>query len=124
MVKGVILKGVGGLYSVYTENKTVTCRARGRFRQSGTIPLVGDYVLVNKQGDQDEGVIEKILPRKNKLIRPAVANIDYLAIVIAATDPEPDLVLVDKLMICCDRMDIQPMLVINKSDLTSDDELN
>ncbi len=113
---GKIIKGVGGFYTVrYDDGKLCTCKARGLFRKTGETPLPGDdveFVLDNK----GQGYIMRILPRRNALLRPAVANVDKLLIVIAATEPQPDLELVDKLLLYCKKLGIAPVLVINKCD--------
>jgi ribosome biogenesis GTPase len=113
---GKILKGVGGFYTVLcADGRKHTCKARGLFRKTGQTPLPGDNVKisVDKKG---EGYIMEILPRENELLRPAAANIDMLLIVVAASEPEPDLELADKLLLYCRRQGIRPVLVINKCD--------
>ncbi len=113
---GRIIKGVGGFYTVLTEgNKTCVCKARGLFRKNGETPLPGDNVTftVDKKG---EGYLMSILPRTNELLRPALANVDTLLIVVAATEPLPDLELCDKLLIYCKKQGVRPVIVINKCD--------
>lgn len=115
-LKGKILRGVGGFYSVLSDDgKVYVCKARGLFRKLGVVPLPGDNVVfsVNVKG---EGYLMEILERYNELIRPAVANIDALMIVVSANDPIPDFDLVDKLLIFCRIKSITPILVINKCD--------
>lgn len=118
MAEGIILKGVGGFYTVLgPEGETYTCRPRGRFRKARTTPLPGDRVVFAlPQAVQSEAWIDEILPRKNLLTRPAVANIDTLMIVLAASAPKPDLLLVDKLLIQCEAIGVRPVLLINKCD--------
>ncbi len=111
--EGIIVKGIGGFYYVLIDGEVVECRARGRFRKDGIVPMVGDKVVVTPSKD----MIEEILPRRNKLIRPSVANIDYIGIVIAPKDPIPDYLLVDKLTIYACIQDINPIIIINKIDL-------
>jgi len=120
MIEGIILKGIGSFYDIAVGNEVVRCRARGRFRRLGITPMVGDRVLILPETATREGSIEEVLPRKNELVRPPVANIDYLAVVIAVKNPEPDFLLADKLMAAAAMKGIQPLLVINKTDL--DDE--
>lgn len=114
--EGKILKGVGSFYTVLTEDgKSVVCKARGLFRKLGTVPLPGDNVSIaidKKNG----GFITDIHVRRNELVRPAVANIDILLIVVSAGEPEPDPELADKLIIYCDKQEIEPVLIINKCD--------
>ena len=117
MSTGRIIRGIGGFYYVLPDagEPVVECKARGHFRKSGISPVVGDLVVYE---DQKEGhsSIEKILPRKNLLIRPSVANIDQLLIVISASAPAPDWQLVDKLIIQAVPAGIKPVLILNKSD--------
>jgi ribosome biogenesis GTPase len=124
MKEGVILKGIGGFYDVMSDNKVYRCRPRGRFRKLGITPMIGDRVQFASESPMAEGVLEEILPRKNTLIRPSVANIDNLALVVAATQPAPDLYLIDKLMISAERMGISILLIINKIDLAEPSELD
>ncbi len=123
MSTGRIIKGIGGFYYVLPDSggAAVECKARGHFRKSGISPVVGDLVVY---ADQKEGhsVIEEILPRKNLLIRPSVSNIDQLLIVISASAPAPDWLLVDKLIIQAVPAGIKPVLILNKSD-TADEEI-
>ena len=112
---GIIVKGIGGFYYVLTDHEIVECKARGLFRKDGITPMVGDKVKLA----QDIDVIETILPRKNRLLRPAVANIDYLGIVVAPRDPAPDYLLVDKMIIYACIQDIEPIIIINKIDIVS-----
>ena len=114
---GVILKGIGGLYTVYENGTLYSCSARGIFRKDGETLLTGDRVILR---DRDFGkmsaVISEICPRRNSLLRPRVANVDKLILVIAAGNPKPDLYLVDKMLIMAERNEITPVLVINKAD--------
>jgi ribosome biogenesis GTPase len=123
MKTGIILRGVGSFYDVISEGEVFRCRPRGRFRKQRIMPMVGDYVQFEPESDISEGTLEEILPRRNTLIRPAVANIDHLAVVLAAANPEPDLLLVDKLLITAERSGISPLLLINKIDLAEQERL-
>lgn len=115
-LRGVIVKGIGGFYYVQTDDGQVyTLRARGAFRKQKITPLVGDAVTFIP-GEAEEGWFDQILPRKNELLRPPVANLAYLVIVIAPT-PKTDFLLVDSLLAHARRQSIEPVLVINKSDL-------
>lgn len=117
MTDGVIIKGIGGLYSVKNRDGIYSCNARGIFRKDAQKPMIGDYVkLAEIDCDSMTAVIDEILPRKNSLIRPAVANVDRIVLVIASTAPAPDLLLVDKLLISASYKEIPVVLVINKSD--------
>lgn len=119
---GRIIKGIGGFYYVKTESGEVTeCRARGVFRKENIKPLVGDSVEFSVEGKL--GYVEKILPRKNMLLRPAVANIDAVVIVLAAKEPDPDTLLCDKIILSAEIAGIEPIICINKTDLKSADDL-
>ena len=121
MEPGRIVKGVGGFYTVQlADGHTVTCRARGRFRREKCTPLVGDYVEVLPQ-DSGDWAIQRILPRKNALVRPPVSNIDQLIVVLAASAPAPDWLLVDKLLLAASMLGVSPVLVLNKLDEADED---
>ncbi|MBC7765170.1 MAG: ribosome small subunit-dependent GTPase A [Hyphomonadaceae bacterium] len=114
MTKGVILKGIGGFYYVKTADGLVECKPRGIFRKEGVTPMVGDWVEV-------DGVsIEKILPRKNFLIRPPIANIDCVVVVVAVTLPMPNLMMIDKLLITIENLEIDCVVCLNKTDLADE----
>ncbi|MEG1523627.1 MAG: ribosome small subunit-dependent GTPase A [Clostridia bacterium] len=116
MERGRIIKGISGFYEVLLTNQTVvTCKARGRFRKQHLTPMVGDYVEVQPQND-GFWAVQNFLPRKNALLRPPVSNIDQLAIVIAASAPKPDWLLVDKLILQSMLLKVSPLLILNKLD--------
>ncbi|SMC35651.1 ribosome biogenesis GTPase [Oscillospiraceae bacterium] len=123
--EGIITKGVGGTYTVRVSRDDVRlCQIRGGIRHKKMIPAVGDIVDIMPSGDPDVPyVLEKIHPRKNSLVRPPIANIDVLVLVFAVKDPEPDLKLLDKMLIICSTMDIKPVIVFSKSD-TDNEEAN
>ncbi len=113
-----ILKGVGGLYIVKSPQGVYGCRARGLFRKDGITPLPGDKVKFDVTDEKDtEGYLSDICERKNSLVRPAVANVDLAFVVVSPIDPEPDFLLVDKLLCIYESKDIEPVLCINKADL-------
>lgn len=118
-VKGKITKGLGGIYAVKLESgEVVNASCRGVFRKAKITPTIGDNVEVSPSGDPDvEYVVDKILPRKSYLIRPAVANVDVLLLCFAVKDPEPDLKLLDKMLIICDLINVKPVIVFTKCDL-------
>ena len=122
MKSGVILRGIGGFYDVLSDGEVFRCRARGRFRRLGISPMVGDRVRFQPETEISEGILEEILPRRNAMKRPSVANVDHMAVVLAAADPKPDLFLVDKLLITAERTQISPLLVFNKTDLAGSEE--
>lgn len=121
--EGIIVKSTGGLYTVEKSDGThEECRAKGAFRHSGITPLAGDKVTF-EHADGKEGFITKIAERKNSLIRPAVANVDLLCVVIAARNPEPDLFILDKLMAVAKNNGIEVLLIINKEDIGDAEEI-
>lgn len=118
-IEGVIIKGVGGIYTVRSNDGAINlCQIRGNFRHLKKTPLAGDKVLIGPSGDPDVPfILEKILPRKNSLVRPPLANIDNLILVFSCSDPVPDLKLLDKMLIICKKLNIYPIIVFSKSDL-------
>ena len=117
---GKIIKGVGGKYTVLCDGETVTARARGAFRHEQISPEVGDNVTVRIEQEGD-AYIEEILGRKNLLIRPPMANLDYMFITAAAAKPAPILSTLDKLSAICVHSDITPVFVITKCDLDAEE---
>ena len=117
-MQGIILRGIGGFYYALDDEGTVhTLRAQGKLRRERLKPKVGDRVELTPGDDEEHGWILQILPRRNELVRPPVANIDVIAIVVAAATPDPDLLLTDRLMLNARRAGIDVRLVINKCDL-------
>lgn len=117
-MQGIILRGIGSFYYALDDEGTVhTLRAQGKLRRERLKPKVGDRVELTPGNDEEHGWILSILPRKNELVRPPVANIDVIAIVVAAATPDPDLMLTDRLMLNAKRAGINVRLVINKCDL-------
>ena len=121
-VIGRLLCGIGGFYYVETADGEWECKARGIFRRSGKTPVAGDLVKVSPLAN-GKGVLEDILPRKNCLIRPPVANLDYLVIVASIKQPEPHLLVLDKMIAIAEHKEIEPIIVFNKSDLADTSEL-
>lgn len=115
MPEGVIIKALSGFYYVRTEDKTVECRARGRFRLDGSSPLVGDRVEISLDA-QGRGRVDRILPRKNFFVRPAVANIDILIAVASEVEPVTDPFLIDRVTSMAGYNDCEVVICINKSD--------
>ncbi len=116
--EGRILKGIGGFYYVENGGCTVECKARGIFRKTGETPLPGDIVVVG----EDTNSIEKILKRKNALIRPALANLDLMFVVAAAESPMPNYFALDKLLAVCENNGVEPVILLNKTDLSDNKE--
>ena len=117
--QGRIIKGIGGFYYVDTAEGVFECRARGVFRKEKMTPLVGDLVEILVDEASQTGAIEEIFPRKNVLLRPPVANVTQMAVVVATANPRPNLLLLDKLIASAEYADIRPIICWNKSDLES-----
>lgn len=122
LLPGLILRSQGGFYLVRTEAGDYQCRGRGRFRKEAIQLLVGDRVTVQPTGP-DTGSIVEIDERENFLIRPPVANLTRLALVVSAAQPAPNLFVVDKLTAIAARRDIPVEMVFTKSDLADTEAL-
>lgn len=125
-MQGKIVKGIGGFYYVNTgEGEIYECRARGIFRKEGKKPLVGDNVEIEVlDGQEKTGNLVEILPRKNRLIRPAVANVDQALVLFAAADPKPNLNLLDRFLILMEQQQVPVTICFNKADLLEGGELD
>ncbi|MBQ7584566.1 MAG: ribosome small subunit-dependent GTPase A [Lachnospiraceae bacterium] len=124
MLEGRILKGVGGFYYVHTGEGTYQCRARGLFRKQSLKPLAGDECIIELTHTDDvEGNVTEILPRRNSLVRPPVANIDQALVIFAAHSPEPVWSLLDRFLIMMERARIPSVICINKDDLAEAGEM-
>lgn len=117
MLKGKIYQSLAGFYDVHAEDgKLYRTRARGNFRKRKITPLVGDDVEFQIE-DGDKGYILSVLPRKNALVRPPIANIDQAIVATAATQPEFSTNLLDRQLIALEMSGIQPVIYFTKSDL-------
>lgn len=112
---GRIIRSLSGFYEVQTESGTVTCRGRGSLRRGNEIPLTGDMVEITVE--KGKGMVERILPRKNRFIRPAVANIDALVIFAANTNPVTEPFLIDRVAAIAGDREVSVILCVNKCDL-------
>ena len=121
-MQGKIIRGVGGFYYVHDGNETVIeCRARGGFRRQELKPLVGDNVeFLLTEEDPGCGRIETVFPRKNELIRPAVANVDQALIIVAARHPAFHPGLLDRFLLWMAVQDVPVIVGISKTDLDKD----
>ncbi|HIV68045.1 MAG TPA: ribosome small subunit-dependent GTPase A [Candidatus Butyricicoccus stercorigallinarum] len=120
---GRILKGIGGFYYVRTPSGVVECKARGRFRKAEGKPVIGDRVTVELQ-DDGTGYMMSIEPRRNQLMRPAVANVDQIVVVCCAAPPKTETLLIDKVTAIAAHKGIEALVVINKCDLDAGDRLH
>ena len=123
-MQGKIMKGVGGFYYIHphhTVNTIYECKAKGAFRNQKIKPAVGDDVEIEIISEADcTGNIVRILPRKNLLVRPVVANVDQAVILFALADPKPNYNLLDRFLITMEQQNVETMICFNKSDLVPD----
>lgn len=119
---GIIVKILGGIYSVYNSGEVLECRARGLFRHTGETPLVGDMVEISPDSPGG-GTIQKILPRRNEFLRPPVANVDIMVIVASAAIPVTEPFLIDRMAAVALGCGVSPVICINKADINTADEL-
>ena len=115
METGRILRSISGFYDVQTSGGLVTCRARGILRKNGQSPLTGDMVQITVE--KGKGMIERILPRKNSFVRPAVANIDLLVVFAANVNPVTEPFLIDRVAAIAGDQEVPVCLCVNKCDL-------
>ncbi len=121
-MRGLIIKGVGGIYSVYSDGNITECKAKGIFRRKGIKPLVGDRVEI-ETNSENSGLITKIYERSSVLIRPEIANATQAMLVFAVTDPAPSFNMVDRFLVNMEIADIDTVLVFNKADIGSREEI-
>ena len=120
-MQGTILRGIGGFYTVMDESGALhTLRAQRKLRRERTKPKVGDRVEMLPGAEGEDGWIQAILPRRNELTRPPVANIDRIVIVASAAAPAADLPLVDSMLLAARRRGIEPLLAVSKYELNPD----
>lgn len=123
-MKGKIVKGISGFYYVHVaETGIYECKAKGIFRQQKMKPLVGDDVEIDIISEEKKtGNVAAILPRKNALIRPAVANVDQALLIFAAASPNPNFNLLDRFLVMMGRQDVPVILCFNKCDLITEEQ--
>lgn len=125
MKQGKIVKGIAGFYYVYVAGSGLyECKAKGAFRKKKIKPLVGDDVQIDIISEEEKtGNVEEICPRKNALVRPAVANVDQAMVIFAATSPKPNLNLLDRFLYMMEQQSVPAVICFNKCDLASEEEL-
>lgn len=123
-MQGKIVKGISGFYYVHVvESGIYECKAKGIFRQQKMKPLVGDDVEIDIISEEKKtGNVAAILPRKNALIRPAVANVDQALLIFAAASPNPNFNLLDRFLLMMGRQDVPVILCFNKCDLITEEQ--
>jgi len=114
-LQGRILRSISGFYDVQIESGLITCRARGILRKAGNSPLTGDLVEISVE--KGKGMVERILPRKNAFVRPAVANVDALVVFAANVNPVTEPFLIDRVAAIAGDQEVPVYLVVNKCDL-------
>lgn len=122
MIEGIIVKALSGFYYVAAEDRIIDCKARGRFRLDGSLPLVGDRVRCSLDAN-GKGRVDEVRERKNWFVRPAVANIDTLVFVAANTNPVTDPFLVDRFSVIAAEAGCELVICINKTDIDPGDAL-
>ena len=118
---GRILRSISGFYDVQTPAGLISCRARGSLRRGAESPLTGDLVEISVE--RGKGMVERILPRKNAFVRPAVANVDGLVIFAANVNPITEPFLIDRVAAIAGDQDAQVYLCVNKCDLDPGENL-
>ena len=112
---GRILRSLSGFYDVSTPEGLISCRARGILRKEGNSPLTGDMVEITVE--KGKGMVERILPRKNSFVRPAVANVDALVVFAANVNPVTEPFLIDRVAAIAGDQEVPVILCVNKCDL-------
>ena len=115
MVTGRIVRSISGFYDVQTPGKLISCRARGILRKNGESPLTGDMVQITVE--KGKGMVEKILPRRNSFVRPAVANVDALVVFAANVNPVTEPFLIDRVAAIAGDQEVPVYICINKCDI-------
>lgn len=124
-MQGKIIKGIAGFYYIYAEDGNVyECKAKGIFRKDNFKPLVGDNVEITVLNEEEkEGSVTSILPRRNSLIRPAVANVDQAFLIFAMENPKPNFLLLDRFLIMMEQHGIPVVICFNKKDVGEKEEM-
>jgi ribosome biogenesis GTPase len=124
MLKGIIIKGVGGFYYVKTSEGIIESRARGLFRDENITPLVGDKVNIRISEEDKTGYIDEIYPRTTQLLRPPVANVSQAVIVMSIKNPDINTWLLDKFLLMAEYEKLNVIICFNKSDLSGEKTLS
>ncbi len=118
-MQGIIIGNISNVYQIKTEKAIYKSYARGRFKKEEIKPIVGDIVEIDIiDAEKNEAVIENIKTRKNEMKRPKIANIDQIVFIISTKNPKPDLLMLDKQLVYAESLNIEPIIVINKIDLS------
>lgn len=118
-MQGIVIGNISNMYQIETEKNIYKSYARGRFKKEEVKPMVGDVVDIEIiDAEKSEAIIENIKPRKNEIKRPKIANIDQIVFIISTKNPKPDLLMLDKQLVYVESLNIEPIIVINKIDLS------
>lgn len=123
-MQGKIIKGIAGFYYIETHDARIyECKAKGIFRKDNVKPLVGDNVMIDIIDEENKkGNITEILPRKNRLLRPPVANVDQAVILFAIVKPNPNYNLLDRFLIMMRQQNLPVIICFNKQDIATQEE--
>ena len=117
-MQGIIIENISNLYKIKVENKIYDANARGKLKKEEILPAVGDKVTIQILDEENKkAVIEEILPRKTYIKRPKMSNITQIILVVSSKNPKPDLLLLDKQLAFAEYLGINPIIVLNKTDL-------
>ena len=117
-MQGIIIGNISNTYKIKTENQIYEAYARGKFKNEEITPLVGDKVEIQVTDELSKSaIIEQVLPRKNEIKRPKMANIDQIIFIVSTKNPKPDLLMLDKQLAYVEKLNIEPIIIINKIDL-------
>lgn len=115
---GLIIGNISNTYKIKTDTKIYEAYARGKLKNEEITPLVGDMVEIQITDEEKSvAIIEKVQPRKNEIKRPKIANIDQIIFIVSTKNPKPDLLMLDKQLAYVEKLNIEPIIVINKIDL-------
>ena len=117
-MQGIIIGNISNTYKIKTEEGIYEAYARGKFKNAEITPIVGDNVEIEiTDKEKKAAIIEKILPRKNEIKRPKMANIDQIIFIVSTKNPKPDLLMLDKQLAYVEQLGIEAIIIINKIDL-------
>ena len=117
-MQGIIIGNISNTYKIKTQTKIYEAYARGKFKNEEITPLVGDRVEIEITDEtSNSAIIEQVLPRKNEIKRPKMANIDQIIFIVSTKNPKPDLLMLDKQLAYVEKLKIEPVIIINKIDL-------
>ena len=117
-MQGIIIGNISNTYKIKAEEGIYEAYARGKFKNAEITPIVGDNVEIEiTDKEKKAAIIEKILPRKNEIKRPKMANIDQIIFIVSTKNPKPDLLMLDKQLAYVEQLGIEAIIIINKIDL-------